>query len=295
MEREMVDGETLSAKWCEALLLEGESCLIESSVRELTEYFGIRRVDALESCVTAGLEAKREWEAEPRHTVHDVEAFYRMTRSCLFENLWSHATAPAENAANVALLAYAQQIGALEYLDFGGGVGSNAILFARAGFNVTVADISPPMLAFARWRLQRRGLSAQFIDLNRQSLPRNRYAFATAVDVLAHLYDPTVELQQLSEALVLNGVLAFNLQAGNEAECPMRILPASVPVFRALRNLGLRGIQGHDPVGETLRAREFYTARRIAQSRVRDWSYRAYDLVFSGARMQEWWGRVHQH
>jgi 2-polyprenyl-3-methyl-5-hydroxy-6-metoxy-1,4-benzoquinol methylase len=212
----MVNGETLSARWYEALVLPGEQCLIESSVRELTEYFGISRLDALESCVAAQTEAQREWEAEPRDSVHEVEAFYRLTRSNLFENLWSHATEPAAHAANVALLDYAQQIGALEYLDFGAGVGSTAILFAQHGFKVTLAEISPLALAFARWRLQRRGLSAEFIDLNHQPLPRERYAFVTAVNVLEHLFDPAVEVQPISAALVENGVFAFNLPAGDE-------------------------------------------------------------------------------
>lgn len=287
-----VNGETLRNRWCEALVLDGESCLIESSVRELTEYFGISRVDALESCVTAVQESKREWEAEPRDTLHDVEAFYRTTRSCLFEHLWWQATEPEDAAVSVALLDYAKQIGALEYLDFGSGVGSTAILFAQHGFKVTLADISPTMLAFARWRMQRRGLSAQFLDLNQQDLPRNRYAFVTAVDVLDHLYDPAHEMQQIGEALVVNGIFAFNFRTGFDVQHPMQILPSSAPLFRALRSSGLRGVQGHEAAAEVLKAREFYTARRLAQSRVRELSYRALDLVAPSTRVQEWLGRT---
>lgn len=290
----LVNGETLKDRWCEALVLDGERCLIESSVRELTEYFGISRVDALESCVTAVQESKREWEAEPRDTLYDVEAFYRTTRSYLFEHLWWHATEPEESAVNVALLDYAKQIGALEYLDFGSGVGSTAILFARHGFKVTLADISPTMLAFARWRMQRRGLSAQFIDLNQQPLPRNRYAFATAVDVLDQLYEPAREVQQVSDALVVNGVFAFNFRSGFDVQRPMQILPSSAPLFRALRHHGLRGIQGHDPVAETLKSREFYTAKRIVNTRVRTLSNRALNLVAQSERVQEWLGRMTQ-
>ena len=291
MELGMVARAALNAQWTDALLLEGERCLIESSVRELTEYFGMSRVDVLEACVTAQQEARREWEADPRDTIHDVEAFYRTTRSCLFENVWTQATEPASGVLNASLLAYAQQIGALEVLDFGAGAGSTALLLARHGFNVTLADLSPMMLAFARWRFARRGLSAEFIDLNQQPLPQNRYAFVTAVDVLERLYDPAVELQQLSEALVLNGVLAFNLHAQPEPQYPMRVMQSGAPLLRALRAHGLRNIQGADPVADCLREQGVVTAQRVAHSRVRNWSNRAMDLVWSTERRQEWWGR----
>lgn len=283
-----VTGAGLTQRWQEALLLDGETDLIESSVRELTEYFGISRVDALEACVTALRESKREWEADPRETPDDIEAFYRTTRSYLFEHLWWHATDPDKCAGNVALLDYARSIGAYEYLDFGSGVGSTAILFARHGLKVTLADISPTLLAFARWRLQRRGLHAEFIDLNQQALPRQQFAFATAVDVLEHLCDPAVEIEKLSQALVGSGVFAFNFRVGHDPERPMHILPTGAPIFQALRDCGLRALTLRGDSGEELQRREFYCAKRLPQSRVRNWGYQALDLVYQRDRMQQW-------
>ena len=282
----LVTGVGLTQRWQEALLLEGETDLIESSVRELTEYFGISRVDALEACVTALRESKREWEADPRETPEDIEAFYRTTRSYLFEHLWWHATDPEECAVNVALLDYARSIGAYQYLDFGSGVGSNAILFARHGLKVTLADISPTMLAFARWRLQRRGLRAEFIDLNHQVLPRQQFAFATAVDVLEHLCDPAAEMEKISQSLVSGGVFAFNFRAGHDPERPMHILSTGAPIFQALRGCGLRALTLQSDSGAELQRREFYCAKRVAQSRVRSWGYQALDLVYQSDRMQ---------
>jgi mycofactocin glycosyltransferase len=284
----LVTGAGLTQRWQDALLLDGETDLIESSVRELTEYFGISRVDALEACVTALRESKREWEADPRETPADIEAFYRTTRSYLFEHLWWHATDPDECAGNVALLDYACSIGAYQYLDFGSGVGSTAILFARHGLKVTLADISPTMLAFARWRLQRRGLHAEFIDLNHQVLPRQRFAFATAVDVLEHLCDPAGEMEKISQALVAGGVFAFNFRAGHDPERPMHILPTGAPIFQALRGCGLRALTLRGGIGEELQQREFYCAKRVSHSRVRNWGYQALDLVSQSDRMQQW-------
>jgi SAM-dependent methyltransferase len=279
----------LSRRWREALLLPGETELSESGVRELAEYFGISRSAARQACEEALHDSKREWEAVPRTTPQAIEDFYRTTRSYLFEHVWWHATDPQENAVNVALLDYARDLGASSYLDFGAGVGANAILFARHGFKVALADLSPAMLDFARWRLERRGLEAEFIDLNCESLPRERFEFVTAVDVLEHLVDPAAVLQTLSAALVAGGAFAFNFRTGPDPLRPMHLLRTGGPVFRALRSCGLRATNGDGgELAAELQARGFYCVKRAAQSRVLDWCYGAFDAVYYSDRAQAW-------
>src|SRR5215468_6365915 len=165
------------ANWHEALLLPGETDLIESGLRELSEYFGVSREEARRDCDNAVADSKREWESKPRRTDDQILDFYRRARSYLFEHVWWHASDVETNAANVEVLNYALRRGAREYLDFGSGIGSNAILFAKHGFRVTLADVSDTMLGFAQWRLERRGLRAQFVNLNRQQLLRERFDF----------------------------------------------------------------------------------------------------------------------
>jgi 2-polyprenyl-3-methyl-5-hydroxy-6-metoxy-1,4-benzoquinol methylase len=278
-----------SRRWREALLLAGETELIESGLRELAEYFGISQSAARQACAEALYASKREWEALPRTTPQAIEDFYRTTRSYLFEHVWWHATDPHENAVNVALLDYARSLRAHTYLDFGAGVGANAILFAQHGFKVTLADLSPPMLDFARWRLERRQLKADLIDLNRQSLPREQFEFATAVDVLEHLVDPATALETLSAALVAGGTLAFNFRAGSDPLRPMHILATGAPIFRALRSCGLRTTHsGTSELEAELQARGFHCVKRSAQSRVLNWCYGAFDAVYYSDRAQTW-------
>ena len=69
------------------------------------------------------------------------------------------------------------------YLDFGSGISSGPILFARYGMDVASADISSSLLAFSAWRFQKRDLHARLIDLKHQSLPHNTFALVTAMDV----------------------------------------------------------------------------------------------------------------
>ncbi len=262
------------AVWREALLLPGETDLIESGLRELAEYFGISREQARRQCEAALAESKREWEAAPRRTPDEIKAFYRSTRSYVFEHVWWHATDTAVNSANVEILNFARSRSARHYLDFGSGVGANTILFARHGFTVTLADVSATMLDFARWRLQRRGIAAEFIDLNRQVLPQERFDFATAVDVLEHLPQPKTELAQLSHTLKDGGALIFNCRAGEDPERPMHVLKTEAAVWQAMRACSFRKLDA-----EPLQQLELFAVERIAQSRFNAWRVGLYDRL----------------
>lgn len=260
--------------WREALLLPGETDLVESSLRELAEYFGITREVARQQCLDALAESKREWEAAPRRTLEQIKDFYRSTRSYIFEHVWWHATDLETNSANVEILRYAMKRGGRVYLDFGSGVGANAILFAQLGFQVALADISTPMLEFARWRLQRRGITATFIDLNHQALPPGQFDFATAVDVLEHLPRPKDELNQISLAMKDGGVLVFNCRVGEEDDHPMHVLKTANPVRQVLRACGFRQLEA-----DRLRQLELTVVERTPQNSWERWGHAVYDGV----------------
>ncbi len=249
------------AKWREALLLPGETDLAESGVRELAEYFGISRDEARRQCRGALEDSRREWNASPRRTPDQIVDFYRRTRSYLFEHIWWHATDVAENSANVEILNYALRRGAREYLDFGSGVGSNAILFARHGFNVALADVSETMLDFASWRLERRGLRAEFTNLNQRQLPSDRFDLATAVDVCEHLVDQGLEFKRIAQSLKAGGAFVFNHRAREDRERPMHILTEVQPVLRSIRRNGFR-----EATQDATRLRNlgYYVVERVA-------------------------------
>jgi len=265
-----------AAKWREALLLPGENDLIESGLLELSEYLGVSREEARCACENAIADSRREWESALRQTPDQIVDFYRRTQSYLFEHVWWHASDVETNAANVEVLNYALRRGAREYLDFGSGIGSNAILFAKHGFRVTLADVSDTMLGFAQWRLERRGLRAQFVNLNRQQLLRERFDFVTAVDVCEHLSDPDVEISRIAQSLKTGGAFVFNHRVGPDEERPMHILMTTAPLFRSLRRNGLReaGVEARP-----LRRLEFCVVERGEQSRLEDWFYGAYDRL----------------
>ncbi|MGH9803245.1 MAG: methyltransferase domain-containing protein, partial [Blastocatellia bacterium] len=167
---------------------------------------------------------------------------------------------------------YAQSLGANRYLDFGSGVGSNAILFARHGFKVTLADISLAMLEFACWRLQRRGIKAELIDLTQQQLPDSHFDFVTAIDVCEHLPQPKIELRQINRAMRVGGEFVFNCQTGEDDDRPMHVLKSERQVLQALRGCGFRQVES-----AALRQFGFSAARRVRQSSLADHWFAAYD------------------
>ena len=139
--------------------------------------------------------------------------------------------------ADVTASRFAQQRECRHYLDFGSGVGSGAILFARHGFQVTLADIGTRLLDFSRWRLALRGLPAQPIDLNAAaSQPGIR--FRQCHGRLRNLVDPPGAVEQIGSALKPGGFLFARITAEPDEDRPQHIVQDFEPTFERLRSLG---------------------------------------------------------
>jgi 2-polyprenyl-3-methyl-5-hydroxy-6-metoxy-1,4-benzoquinol methylase len=128
------------------------------------------------------------------------------------------------------------------YLDFGAGVGAGGLLFARHGFHVSHADISSTLLRFSQWRMERRGLSAEFVDLKDASLPPDAFDVITAMDVFEHLPDPVKAVDQLAIALKPGGFLFGRFAAEHDEDRPQHIVFDFDPVLERLTSWGFRQV-----------------------------------------------------
>ncbi len=110
-------------------------------------------------------------------------------------------------------------------------------MFGLAGFAVTLADIADPLRNFAKWRLERRGLRVQTIDLKHEGLERSRYDVITCFDVLEHVPDPLAAVKRMRDALRPGGTYFLYAPFGLDPERPMHVVHED-RVSPRIRSLG---------------------------------------------------------
>jgi 2-polyprenyl-3-methyl-5-hydroxy-6-metoxy-1,4-benzoquinol methylase len=227
--------------WGRALILDGHRDLQASLLAELGRYTQCDDIAEVQRrCEHAVASLKREWEDKVQPADHrSIERFYDESQAMLYELMWWHTLRDdASPLAYVLALRFAQQHGCLSYLDFGAGVGSGGILFARHGLRVALADISSSLLRFSAWRLGSRKLSAQYIDLKLSGLPSQAFDVITAMDVFEHLSAPVEAVENLWKALKPGGFLYARIAAEHDEERPQHIVQDFEPTFERMRALG---------------------------------------------------------
>ncbi len=227
--------------WAQALILDGHQILKESLLCELGSYVGCEDLAEIERrCSIGWKQVEDEWHERVDPAIgQSVERFYDRTEAYLYNLIWWHTLSEDDTPlAYVTALQFARQRECGSYLDFGAGISSGGVLFARHGFQVASADISSSLLAFSGWRFRERGLSAQMIDLKQMALPHGAYDLVTAMDVFEHLVDPAGAIDQISDALKPRGFLYGRFACREDDDRPQHIVHDFEPVFQRLSALG---------------------------------------------------------
>lgn len=227
--------------WAEALLVEGEIDLERSLLGELAGHVGISPAEARRRCQRAGDAIEVEWRLRvDAGRAESIEHFYDENSSHLYELTWWHTLVEDPSPlAYVVALRFGLARGCRSYLDYGAGIGSGGLLFARHGCAVDLADISSLLLRFAGSRFARRGLPVGLIDLKGMPLPAARYDLITVMDVIEHLADPVAAVEQLHRALRPGGHLFGRFAVEPDDERAEHIVRDLEPVFAQMRELGL--------------------------------------------------------
>jgi len=237
-QEQLLDG--YRTAWRNALLIDGEMDLRTSLLCEVAAYYEIDNLAEVEQrCVNAVATMRCEWEEyiDPRQRA-SVESFYQSATMVYDLMGWHSLQNDTGPLAYVLGLEIARAHHVQICLDFGSGVGSGALLFARAGIAMMLADISTTLLAFAHWRFARRGLSAHFLDLNQTPLPTASFDMVLAMDVFEHLADPVDAAERLWQALRPGGLLFARIQVEDAGTHPQHIVRDFGPTFTRLRELG---------------------------------------------------------
>lgn len=198
----------------EGLCLPALAGIREAVLDDLVEFYGLDVEECVRRCLHWEELSVDEWQAADRSTDQGRVDFYRTTTSWAFDLLWyaylqSEGYAPPLSVQIARFLA-GRAHGAC-HLDFGSGVGATSQLFGRLGYETHLGDISRSLLEFARFRLERRGDRAEYLDLTEVELEAGRYDVITAIDTLAHVPDVGETAAALHRALRPGGWLLANL------------------------------------------------------------------------------------
>jgi SAM-dependent methyltransferase len=227
--------------WERALLLEGHSSIEDSLLAELCLYFGNGDVTEIRRrCLEAVITLRNQWQhdvspGEPT----SVELFYDKSEAYIYDLMWWH-TLRSDLTPLVYVLAldFAKSHGAQDFMDFGAGVGSGPILFARHGMNVAMADVSSSLLEFSAWRFKLRKLPARIFDSKVDELPRNSFDAVTSVGTFEHLIDPVDTVERLWASLKPGGFLVGQFHTKPDPNHPQHVVEDFAPTFDRMKDLG---------------------------------------------------------
>lgn len=166
------------------------------------------------------------WEAKGPMTPARITEFYKQTTNYIYELGEWHLFVPDKRASDMQLVEDMRKRQPKNILDFGGGVGMMAIPLARAGFDVTLADLDSTSLKFAAFRIQRHGIPLKIWKSDVEAAPPDKkYDVILALDVLEHL--PKDELRSVVDKLVAlkhaNTTVIMSAPFGKTAVHPMHM------------------------------------------------------------------------
>jgi SAM-dependent methyltransferase len=244
------DGSRAMVQYRGALKLESDRGIRESVLDDLGSYFGLPAEECVRRCREWEQWSVLEWSARRRETSTDLRDFFNTTASWCFDLLW-YAYLQAEGYAYPVSVAAAACLPepqpGCRHLDFGSGVGATAQLFRRLGYETDLADVSMSLLQFARFRLERRGVLARYIDLNRCELESQAYDVITAIDTLVHIPDLAHTVQELHRALKPAGVLFANFDVRPPTpENAWHLYSDDLPLRWMLQRTGFEPIESLD-------------------------------------------------
>jgi 2-polyprenyl-3-methyl-5-hydroxy-6-metoxy-1,4-benzoquinol methylase len=251
-------------------------------ISDLAEYHLLRPQEVVHRCLHWEEESVHEWQASSRDTAEGLADFYNSVASWSFDLLWYAylQTVGFAYPKHVVLadLLPAPDSGA-RLLDFGSGVGVTAQLFAALGYDVTLADVSAPLLTFAAWRLKRRGVDATYLHLPAE-LPAASFDLITALDTLAHVPDAGETARELYRATRPGGYLAANFDVRRPSERnAWHLYHDDLPLRWAIERAGYAPVkyidhriwlyQARPTTGVAWRLRRAYAWLRLASPPVR--------------------------
>ncbi len=256
-------------------LRQGNLDIREAVLDDLACYYHISAAEARERCLHWEAWSAQEWSATDRNSPEAVQAFYDSVESWTYDCLWYAYQQAMGYAypASVVAAQYAISASAKDHLDFGSGVGLTSHLFTRLGIRSTMADVSPTLLTFAQWRMERRGVRVPVINLTKDTLPSNAFDIVTAIDSLFCATDFDQAVANIHRSLKPGGHLlaTFDVRAKDLPETAWHLYHSVVDLEHRLQIAGFKRVSTTEftlPTYQRLElgSPEYATRRQLLQA-----------------------------
>ena len=224
----------------------GGGSIRDGVISDLAGYYNLSPAQVIERCLHWEADSIEEWQAASRDTTAGLAEFYNSVESWSFDLLW-YAYLQTAGYGYPESVIVADHVGRVpshgRMLDLGSGVGATAQLFASLGWNVTLADVSATLLAFAQWRHERRGVKATYLHLP-DDMPDAAYDLITALDVFTHIPDVSETAGRLHRTLRPGGLLIANFDVRRRSDAnAWHLYEDDLPLRWAIQRAGFTPVE----------------------------------------------------
>lgn len=198
-------------------------------VEDIVAFTNTTKQQVRERMEKGSVPLKEEWEAWEKQapmTEERMKAFYKQTTNYIYELGQWHLWVDNKRESDVQLVLDLKKVGAKSVLDFGGGVGLNALMIAREGIDVTLADLDSTSLTFAVFRAKRHGIPLKVWKTDVEPMPPDaKYDVILALDVLEHLPRDVLEtsVEKLVSLKHANTKVVLSAPFGRTSVHPMHL------------------------------------------------------------------------
>ena len=166
-----------------------------------------------------------EWTKRRPITARQIERFYEETDAYLYELLIDGEN-PFRHETRNAMMEALRKSGARRVLEFGGGIGTDAMWFTRAGWQWTYYDLpGGHTFRFASWRFQKQQVPVTVVTHPGQSRDNDA---VISVEVFEHLPNLLSALRDINRALRLGGLLIFSESFGKTVRHPLHLTRTAI-------------------------------------------------------------------
>ena len=202
---------------------------LEELARELAVFSGspidLVSVRLAEELARLGGRMAQEWHKHRPLTARQIERFYKQTDAYLYELLIDGEN-PFRALTRDAILQALREQHVKQVFEFGGGIGTDAMWFARAGFRWVYFDLpGGRTFGFATWRFAKSTLPITTVAEPRQSSNNDA---VISVEVFEHLPNLFSALRAINRTLRPGGLLIFTESFGKTDRHPQHLARAAI-------------------------------------------------------------------